>query len=161
MKTNRNETRNTFISHIHEDDDGLKDLKSLLQEHGMTIRDYSITSDNPNNAHSEDYIKASILAPRIRMCPIFLVYVSAETLDSEFVEWEIEYAHKNDRRIVGIWARGESGCEVPYALNKYADAVVAWNADSILAAIDGEINGWQNPDGTVANPRDIDRYRCK
>ena len=60
-----NETKNIFISHIHEDDEGLGKLKSLLKDNGMTTRDYSINADNPNNAHSEDYIKSQILAPRI------------------------------------------------------------------------------------------------
>ena len=60
------ETKNIFISHVHEDDAGLGKLKSLLKDNGMTIRDYSISSDNPNNAHSEDYIKSQILAPRIQ-----------------------------------------------------------------------------------------------
>ena len=49
--------RNVFISHRHEDDDGLKDLKKLVKQHGMECRDYSIRADNPNNAHNEDYIK--------------------------------------------------------------------------------------------------------
>ena len=42
----------------------------------MAIRDYSIRSDNPNNAHSEDYIKYQILAPRIRQSGVLVVYIS-------------------------------------------------------------------------------------
>ena len=30
-------TRNVFISHKHEDDDGLRELKRLVEEHGMTL----------------------------------------------------------------------------------------------------------------------------
>ena len=48
------ETKNVFVSHVHEDDDGLGKLKDLLKANGMTIRDYSISSDNPNRAHSEE-----------------------------------------------------------------------------------------------------------
>ena len=43
------ETKNVFISHIHEDDAGLGKLKGLLRDNGMAVRDYSITADNPNN----------------------------------------------------------------------------------------------------------------
>ena len=57
------ETKNVFVSHIHEDDPGLGKLKSLLKDNGMVVRDYSISANNPNNAHSEDYIKSEILAP--------------------------------------------------------------------------------------------------
>ena len=44
------DTKNVFVSHVHEDDAGLGKLKDLLKANGMTIRDYSISSDNPNNA---------------------------------------------------------------------------------------------------------------
>ena len=71
-----NETKNIFISHIHEDDEGLGKFKGLLKDNGMTIRDYSINADNPNNAHSEDYIKSQILAPRIQQSSTLVVYIS-------------------------------------------------------------------------------------
>ncbi len=154
------EIKNIFISHIHENDDGLGKLKSLLSNHGMTIRDYSINSDNPNNAHSEDYIKSQILAPRIKQSSTLVVYISPETKDSKYVNWEIDYAQKQDKRIVGVWAHGENGCEVPEALNKYADAVVGWTGNHIIDAINGQIDGWQNPDGTDRAPRNIERYDC-
>ena len=155
------ETKNIFISHIHEDDEGLDKLKSLLKDNGMTPRDYSISADNPNNAHSEDYIKSQILAPRIRQSSTLVVYISPETKDSDYVNWEIEYAHKQDKQIVGVWARGESGCEVPEALDNYADSVVGWTGNRIIDAINGKIDGWENPDGTESDPRDISRYSCR
>jgi len=155
-----NETKNIFISHIHEDDEGLGRLKSLLKDNGMTIRDYSINADNPNNAHSEDYIKSEILAPRIRQSGTLVVYISPETKASKYVNWEIEYAQKQDKRIVGVWAHGESGCEVPEALDNYADAVVGWTGDNIIDAINGEINDWRNPNGTPRTPRKIARHNC-
>lgn len=154
------EIKNVFISHIHEDDDGLAKLKGLLETKGIAIRDYSISSDNPNNAHSEDYIKSEILAPRIMASGALVVYVSPDTKDSSYVNWEIEYAQKNDKRIVGVWAEGEKGCELPDALNKYADAVIGWTGDRIVDAINGKLDGWENPDGSPCSPRDIDRYSC-
>ena len=81
------EMKNIFISHIHEDDEGLDKLKKLLKNNGMTIRDYSINADNPNNAHSEDYIKSQILAPRIRQSSTLVVYISPETKDSPYRYW--------------------------------------------------------------------------
>lgn len=155
-----NDTKNVFISHIHEDDEGLGKLKDLLRSHGMTIRDYSITSDNPNNAHSEEYIKYSILAPRIRQSSTLVVYITPDTKDSTYVNWEIEYAVRLGKRIVGVWAYGEKGCEVPDALNDYADAVVGWTGDRIIDAINGKIGEWQNPDGSQNAPRSIVRFDC-
>ena len=155
------ETKNIFISHIHEDDEGLSKLKSLLKDNGMTPRDYSINADNPNNAHSEDYIKSQILAPRIKQSSTLVVYISPETKDSQWVDWEVEYAQKQDKRIVGVWAYGKTGCEVPEALQDYADAVVGWKGTRIIDAINGKIDGWENPIGAEIPPRDINRYSCR
>ena len=155
-----NDTKNVFISHIHEDDEGLGKLKDLVGSHGMTVRDYSIRADNPNNAHSEDYIKSQILAPRIRQSSTLVVYISRQTKGSPWVDWEIEYAQKENKRIVGVWAQGERGCDVPDALNDYADAVVGWTGNRIIDAINGNIDKWENPDGTEVAPRQITRYSC-
>ena len=126
----------------------------------MTVRDYSISSDNPNNAKSESYIKSEILAPRIRRCSVLAVYITPGTKNSGWVDWEIEYAHKLGKRIVGVWAHGEKDCEVPEALDDYADAVVGWTGDSIIDAINGKTDGSYNPDGSQYSPRHIRRWSC-
>lgn len=154
-------TRNVFISHIHEDDAGLQKLKDLLKSNGMTSRDYSITADNPNNAHDESYIKTEILGPRIRQSSTMVVYISSDTKDSKWVDWEIDYAHKNDKRIVGVWEFGEKGSEVPDSLKKYADAVVGWRGNRIIDAIEGRINGWESPDGARRPSQYIPRHTCR
>ena len=153
--------RNVFISHVHEDDGGLADLKDLTSRHGMNCRDASITKDKFNAAHNEDYIKYQILAPRINWSSVLVVYVSPETKNSEFVNWEIEYAHKEGKRIVGVWERGAKDCELPEALDRYGDAVVGWNGESIVDAINGGSNNWHQPDGSARDYRGIKRYSCR
>lgn len=88
------EIKNVFISHIHEDDDGLTKVKDLVANQGMQIRDSSITSDKPNRAKNPDYIKQEILKPQIEWAGTLVVYVSPDTWTSEWVNWEIEQAHK-------------------------------------------------------------------
>jgi hypothetical protein len=155
-----NQTKNVFISHIHEDDAGLGKVKDLLAKNGMTIRDSSINSSNPNEAKSADYIKSGILAPQIKWAGTLVVYVTPGTKNSEWVNWEIEYAHKLGKRIVGIWENGAKDCELPDALNNYADAVVGWTGTSIIDAINGDCDAWQKPDGTAFPTRSITRHPC-
>ena len=152
--------RNVFISHIHEDDEGLPPLKSLVAQHGMICRDGSITTGKFNEASNEDYIKYEILAPRIKWAGTLVVYVSSETKNSDWVNWEIQYAHKEGKRIVGVWARGEKGCELPEALERHANAIVGWNGESIKDAINGDSNHWYNQDGTPYGYRNIKRHPC-
>lgn len=154
------ETKNIFISHVHKDDAGLSDLKNLLAKHGMSVRDGSINSDKPNNATSPGYIKSQILAPRIQWASTLLVYITPQTKNSEWVNWEIEYAAKYGKRIVGVWEHGAKECNIPDALDNYADAVVGWRGEAIIDAINGKINNWENSDGTFRSARLITRYSC-
>ncbi len=153
--------RNVFISHIHEDDEGLTDLKNLVARHGLICRDGSITKGKFNEAHNEDYIKYQILAPRINWCSVLVVYISPDTKNSDFVNWEIDYAQKQGKRIVGVWERGAKDCELPEALDQYADAVVGWNGESIVDAINGDSNDWHQPDGSQHDYRGIKRFSCR
>ena len=115
----------------------------------------------PNNARNEEYIKSEILAPRIRWAGVLIVYVSPETKESMFVNWEIEYAHKIGKRIVGVWAYGANNTDLPKALDEYADAVVGWNSGRIIDAISGQINDWTGPNGEPWPERAIRRYACR
>ena len=153
-------TNNIFISHIHEDDADLGAMKRLLEVNGFNVRDSSINSAKPNDAHDPDYIKSEILAPRIRWAGTFVVLISPQTRESEWVDWEIEYAHKQGKRIVGVWASGAADSDVPEPLELYADAVVGWQADRIRDAITGEINNWETAEGTLRSARPIARYAC-
>lgn len=152
--------KNVFISHVHEDDSKLGDLKKMLENSGMKVKDYSITADKPNQAKDEKYIKNQILAPQIKQCSVLVVYVSSGTKGSEYVNWEIEHAHQKGKRIVGVWEKGEKGCELPKALEEYGDSIVGWNGSSIVDAILSDDSIQENPDGTTREPRKITRHPC-
>jgi hypothetical protein len=150
--------KNVFISHVHEDDAGLEKTKDLLKKHGLEIRDSSINSSNPNDAKSPEYIK-SLLAAQITWASTLLVYITPKTKTSEWVDWEIQYAQKQGKRIVGVWAHGYADCDIPNALSDYHDAVVCWNAELIIDAINGKDIS-ENLHGRACASRSIRRYSC-
>lgn len=150
---------NVFISHRHEDDALISRLKSLLARNGADVRDSSVNKSNFNNAKDPNYIK-SLLAARIKWAGTIFVLVTPNTKDHEWVNWEIEYASKQpDKRIVGVWGPDAEGCEVPEALQSYADAIVEWDDDAIIAALHGADN-WHNPDGTERETAPMSRKGC-
>jgi hypothetical protein len=152
--------KNVFVSHIHEDEADIDGMKTLLSNRGFDIKDSSITSAKPNQARDPDYIKSKILAPAINWASTLVVLISPDTCNHEWVTWEIEYALKMGKRIVGVWTHGAAECDLPDALDKYADAIVGWNGERIEQAISGEINDWECSDGTPRDPRPIARYSC-
>ena len=103
--------KNIFISHIHENDHKLGDLIGLLRRKGLQPRNYSITSDKPNNVRSERVSNACSNATSNRP-RLWLSYITRDTRTSKWVNWEIETAAKMGKRIVGVWAHGMPGA--PY-----------------------------------------------
>jgi hypothetical protein len=77
-----------------------------------------------------------------------VVLIGKETYARPWVNWEIEQANKQGKRIVGVYIRGGTEADKPPALEKYASAICGWDTDCIIAAIDGTRNSFQNPDGS-------------
>lgn len=150
---------NVFISHRHEDDEKLQAMSSLVGDNGFTIRDSSINSAKPNQANERDYIKFQVLAPRIQWAGVLVVLISPDTRNHEWVDWEIEYAHSLGKRIIGVWTHGSAECDLPEPLERYADAVVGWQADRIILAITGDLNNWECSDGTPREPYHLERVK--
>ncbi|MCK9482195.1 MAG: TIR domain-containing protein [Bacteroidia bacterium] len=141
--------KNVFISHKGEDDEHIQKLKSLLESKGYNLKNSSIDSSKPNDAHSEEYIK-SILRPRIEWAGTLICLIGDKTAQSKWVNWEIEYATKEGKNIVGVFLHGATDSEIPDNLNVFADSIVAWNGKKIINAIENKGN-FENSDGS---PRD-------
>jgi len=154
-------SKNIFISHIHEDDEGLAKLKTLTRNHGLTVRDGSINKVKPNKAKNADYILNKIIGPRIKWCSVMVVYITPQTKNSAWVDKEIMRAASLGKRIVGVWAHGHSGCEPPANLKQLADAMVGWDGGRVVAALSGDFNGRETQDGTVCTPIPFKRVKCQ
>ena len=154
------EIRNVFMSHVHEDDAALDRLKGLAAKQNLEVRDGSVSSDNPNRATNSDYIKSEILAPRIRWASVLVVLISPLTHTSPWVNWEIEYAQRLGKRIVGVWLRGAQNADLPDALEKYHDTLVGWNSERVVDAITGRHNEWVDSTGQPRPMREITRHDC-
>ena len=153
------EVHNVFISHRHEDDALVAGFKELLAGKDVQIRDASITRQTPNQASNPNYIKTQILAPGIQWAGKIVVLITPDTKNHDWVDWEIEYANKQDKQIIGVWAPGSAGCAVPDPLEKYADAIVGWDSDRILEALDGA-QMFEDSSGLPRPPQPIERVRC-
>jgi hypothetical protein len=158
------ETKNIFISHVHEDDDLLPKLKDLIKHAGMEVRDSSINSDKPNAAKDPDYIMNNYLKPHIDWASTLVVLITHDTAQSDWVNKEIDYAVEQGKNIVGVFAQGATDADIPDELRKHGDAaVVGWQGDRIIDAINGKITDWDDP--ATGNPRAtpewvVKRYNC-
>lgn len=139
--------KNVFISHYSKDDQHIQKLKNLLNQKGYQLRNSSIDSTKPNNANNMEYIKR-LLRGRIQWSNTCVVLIGPKTHTREWVNWEIEQAFRQQTRIVGVYLNGASGSDVPENFDRYGSALVGWNSNSIITALEGE-NIWLNPDDTL------------
>lgn len=152
---------NVFISHHGKDDEHIKELKDKLKEKGYTLKNSSIDSTKPNNAHNEEYIKQQ-LRPRIEWAGKCIVLIGDKTYSRSYVNWEIEYAARQGKPVIGVYLWGKTDAKIPPALEKVGYSCVAWNVESILSALKSNPSqeSWQNPDGTQRESVGIARGVC-
>jgi hypothetical protein len=155
--------KNVFVSHVHEDDALLPKLKDLIARAGMEVRDGSIDSDSPNDAKNDAYIKNEILKPRIEWASTLVVLITHDTAASQWVNWEIDEAVSQGKNVVGVFAQGATDADIPEALRRCGDAaIVGWQGDRVVDAINGHIQDWDKPEtGSARKPEwTIKRYSC-
>ena len=143
--------RHVFISHHHADDQRVSDLTNLLGRNGYEIRNSSIRAKPANQRRldqglvKDDTIKR-LLRMKMSWASVVIVLIGKETHARPWVDWEISQAHRQGKRIVGVYEHGGQDYEVPEGLENYADSIVAWNTQSIVEAVEGG-NSFQTPDG--------------
>ena len=152
--------KNIFISHIHDDDNQVPNVKGAIENHGCEVRNGSIDSSKENDANAENYIKYDILAPRIKWAGALVVYITPDTHESDWVNWEIEFAGKDGIPIVGIWGDGCEGSELPDAFHDYGGALLPIDSQHLLDAIEGNYTNWNTPKGEDIPMRTMPRYGC-
>jgi len=139
-------TKNIFIAHAHADDELVSKLKDLIERSGMAVRNGSIDGHKPNGANNDEYIKQKYLRPHIDWASTVVVLITHETAQSDWVDWEIEYAAQRDKTIVGVFAQGATDAAIPAALQKCPDApLVGWQGERVVDAIEGKIVGQGEP----------------
>jgi hypothetical protein len=145
--------RHVFISHHHADNEKVDQLTDLLTRGGSDVRNSSVRMKPANQRRMEegrikDETIRRLLRMKISWASTVLVLIGTETHTRPWVDWEITQAAKQGKRIVGVYAQGGTDAEKPTALERYASAIVAWNTDNIVDAIEGKGNHFQNSDGT-------------
>lgn len=148
--------RHVFISHHHADDQAVSNMTDMLARNGYEIRNSSIRAKPANQRRldqglvSDNTIKR-LLRMKMNWASTVIVVIGKNTAQRPWVDWEIQNAHRLGKRIVGVYERGGTENDKPARLEDYASAIVNWNADSIISAVEGK-NTFQTPTGEARPP---------
>jgi hypothetical protein len=150
--------RHVFISHHHADDEQVNKLTKLLGKKSYDIRNSSIRAKPSNQARIDaKQIPERTLKRMLRMkmswAGTVIVLIGKKTHQRPWVDWEIKKANELGKRIVGVYTHGGTEVDIPAAFEKYGDALVNWNSDSVIDAIEGKDSHFENPgSGTTRDP---------
>lgn len=160
-------TKNVFISHHHKDDKSVTDFTNLLAGKDYTIRNSSIrvkpgNQERLNTKMVSDGTIKRLLRMKMAWAGTVVVLIGSQTHSREWVNWEIEEAAKQDKRIIGVFMQGAKDADIPENLEKYGDGLVGWNSDKIIAGLEGENVGWCDSGGESKTPsRSVKRVACQ
>jgi hypothetical protein len=102
-----------------------------------------------NHNIESNFIKSEYLRPSIDWAGKVIVLIGKETKESDWVDWEIAYANKNGKQLIGVFAPMAGESNIPDSFEEYGDALVAWdNTADLISAIEGG-NPWQSSDGST------------
>jgi len=160
-------SKNVFISHHHKDDKAVSDLTNLLASKDYTIRNSSIRV-KPSNENrlkmkmvSDETIKR-LLRLKMSWAGSVLVLIGSETHSRKWVDWEINQAERQGKRIIGVFMHGAKDSDIPESLEKYGDGLVGWDSKKIIAGLEGEDVGWCNSRGESRTPQhSLKRISCQ
>lgn len=149
--------RHVFISHHHADDEHVNKLSGLLARQGYEIRNSSIRAKPANQDRLarglvSDRAIQRLLKIKMAWASTVVVLIGKETHARPWVNWEIKKAHELGKRIVGVFTRGATDADIPPALDDYGTALVNWNADSIIDAVEGADNRFETVGGELRAP---------
>lgn len=120
-----------FISHAWKYSDNYNRIVRFLSEApNFTWRNLSVPEHDP--IESSEKLTAR-LNDQMRPANVFLILGGMYVAHSDWIQYEINFARRIGRPIIGIRPWGSE--RTPDAVTNAAKEIVGWNTDSIVSAI--------------------------
>lgn len=124
-------TYSAFICHDWEYSDEYYRICDLLDRApSFRWRNLSVPEHDPLD--TDDMLQKN-LRDQIRPADVMLVLAGMYTTRSKWMDWEMAFARRIGKSIIGV--RPWGNVRVPLIVQRNADLVVGWNTGTIIAAI--------------------------
>lgn len=126
---------NVFISFASEDLDDVNMLRGQTKNEnsGIEFNDWSVKK--PFDSKDAEYIKRGI-RERIRQCSVTVAYVSTQTADSRWVDWEVRESIAMEKGVVAMYKGDKPPTRLPKAVTDNKVPIVPWNQKELAKAIE-------------------------
>jgi hypothetical protein len=120
-----------FICHDWEYSDEYYRICELLDgAPNFSWKNLSVPEHDPLDTN--DMLEKN-LRDQIRPADVMLVLAGMYTARSHWMDWEMAFARRIGKSIIGV--RPWGNVQLPVVVQRNADEIVGWNTDSIVAAI--------------------------
>ncbi|RUA24665.1 MAG: hypothetical protein DSY79_00520 [Chloroflexi bacterium] len=127
--------KNVFISFASEDLDEVNHLRAeaVSEDNDWEFSDRVL--QEPFEGARAEYIKRGI-RERIRQASVTLVYVSANTAASGWVDWEIRESIMLGKGVIAMHSGDVPPQNLPSAITEFGFRVIPWRYSQLISAID-------------------------
>ena len=125
---------NVFISFVSEDLNDVNMLRGQAKNENSDIEFNDWSLKEPFDSDKAEYVKRGI-RERIRQCSVTVIYVSDNTADSKWVDWEIRESIAMGKGVVAMHKGGTAPARLPKAVTDNKVPVVPWNQKELAKAI--------------------------
>ena len=127
--------RNVFISFASEDLAEVNLLRGQAKKESSDLEFNDWSLKRPFDSKDAEYIKRGI-RERIRQSSVTICYVTKNTAQSKWVDWEIRESIKLGKEVIAMYKGDASPRSLPTAIKEFGIKLIPWSQKEISAAID-------------------------
>jgi len=125
---------NVFISFASEDLNEVSLLRGQAKNENSDIEFNDWSLKKPFDSRDAEYIRRGI-RERIRQCSVTVVYLSDNTANSKWVDWEIRESIALGKGVVAMYQGDKPPAHLPKAVTENKVRIVPWNQKELAKAI--------------------------
>ncbi len=127
--------RNVFISFDSADLALVNLLRGQAKNDNIPLEFNDFSLKEPFDSERAEYIKRGI-RERIRQASVTIVYLTDNSAESPWVDWEINESVNLGKGIVAVYQGDQPPRNIPKALESLGVKPIQWNANGIMDAIE-------------------------
>jgi hypothetical protein len=127
--------RSIFISFAGDDLNEVNLLRAQAKNEKTDLDFVDRSLKEPFDSKNEEYIKRGI-RERIKQCSVTVVYVTENSINSTWVDWEIRESIALGKGIIAMYKGDSPPSKVPAAIEEFNIKLVSWSHEELSKAID-------------------------
>lgn len=127
--------RNVFISFSSDDMDEVNLLRGQAKKDGVDLEFSDHSVKKAYDSEQDEYIKRQIRG-KIEKASVTMVYLSANSINSDWVKWEIEQSKKMGNGVIAVYKGDKPPAYIPSHITDNVSSIVQWNHASMMQAIE-------------------------